>query len=98
MFTFTVDGKVIGCAITPSYIKLLANGYYGLCKAEEAEGVVVDGAPFGLAGKGINNLPIVEVDEINDYEFFMSIKESQKTINEYEAAFSEIEKALGVTS
>lgn len=81
MYVFKANGEVIGYSTTPNYIKFMDNGCYGLCKEEEAVGVAVEGTPYRLDGKEFNNLPVAEVEEIEDHEFFMSIKDMQAALN-----------------
>ena len=81
MYKFTVSNEVIGYATTPSYIKKLDNGCYGFCSEADAEGVAVNGVPYRLDGKELNGLPIVEVKEIGDSEFFIYVMEANDALN-----------------
>lgn len=62
----TVEGVFIGTQVTAVYIRLLDNGYYGLCTEKEAQGVVINGKPFHLEGRepleGLKTVTMTEVD------------------------------------
>ena len=70
MYQFTVNSEVVGYSVTPNYIKKFDNGCYGFCSEDEATGVAVGGTPYSLNGKELDDLPVAEVKEIADYEFF----------------------------
>lgn len=92
MYQFTVSNEVVGYAVTPTYIKKLDNGCYGLCSQAEAEGVAVRSTPYRLEGKELDNLPVVNVEEVDDGTFF----ESVLTTNQANATYVESLNTLGV--
>ena len=78
MYQFIENSKVIGYAAEPAYIKKLDNGSYGLCNAFEAEGVVIGGKPYAL--RQLDDLPVAEVKEISDSEFFNFVMQSNAAL------------------
>lgn len=45
------DGTYVGTEFEPTYIRLLGNGYYGICSEAEAQGVAIRNKPFNLEGR-----------------------------------------------
>ena len=80
MYQFTANKEVIGYSVTPNYIKKLDNGRYGFCSEIEAEGVAVNGVPYRLDGKELDNLTVAEVKEIADNEFFNYVMQSNAAL------------------
>ena len=52
MYRIMKNGKMIGLSDEPAYIRKQANGSYGFCRKEDAQGVAVDSMPYHLEGKG----------------------------------------------
>ena len=50
MFRLMQNGVVVALGDDPRYIRKQANGSYGFCSREEAQGVVVDSIPYHLEG------------------------------------------------
>ena len=80
MYRFYIDNRVIGYAVMPNYIKKMSNGCYGLCSKDEAQGVSVSGTPYAL--KDFDNLPVVEISEISDSEFFSNMMIYEEALTE----------------
>ena len=69
------DGSHIGTQLEIVYIRLLDNGYYGLCSEEEAQGVVVNGNPYHLEGrKELPNLETVSFTKITDNAYVKDLE------------------------
>lgn len=50
MFRLMSNGVMVALGSEPRYIRKQANGVYGICSREEAQGVAVDGVPYHLDG------------------------------------------------
>ena len=50
MFRIMQNGVIVALGDEPRYIRKQANGSYGFCNCEEAQGVAVDGVPYHLEG------------------------------------------------
>lgn len=81
MYQFTVNHEVVGYSVTPNYIKKMDNGCYGFCTETEATGVAINGAPYALIGKELDDLPVADVKEVADYEFFGYVMQSNAALN-----------------
>lgn len=81
MYQFTANGEVIGYAAEPNYIKKLDNGCYGLCNEEEATGVSVNGTPYRLDGKELDELSIAEIAEIPDGNFSNEVLDMKEALS-----------------
>lgn len=81
MYQFIANDEVIGYSVTPNYVKKLDNGRYGFCSEDEATGVAVNGVPYRLDGKELDDLPVAEVKEIPDSEFFGYVMQSTAALN-----------------
>lgn len=66
MFRIIKDGASVAMTERPTYIKLLDNGCYGLCKEPEATGIAHNGTVFHLLGRpelpGAENVMLEETD------------------------------------
>ena len=77
----TVEGVFIGTQVTAVYIRLLDNGYYGLCDEKEAQGVVINGEPFHLEGREeLAGLETVTVTEINGNYYMKKLEDENKIL------------------
>ena len=77
----TVEGVFVGTQVTAVYIRLLDNGYYGLCDEKEAQGVVINGQPFHLEGREeLEGLETVTVTEINGNFYMHKLEEENKIL------------------
>ena len=81
MYRFTANGEVVGYAARQNYIKKLDNGCYGLCNEEEATGVSVNGTPYRLDGKELDELPIAEISEIPDSNLSNEVLDMKEALN-----------------
>lgn len=82
LYKFTkLDGTYVGTMIEPIYIKLLGNGYYGICSEKEAEGVAVDNKPYHLEGReGLSDLETVSFKVITEQEYKEQIRKEQQEL------------------
>lgn len=66
MYTIFKNSAPLGYTDSPVFIRLQSNGCYGLCKPQEAQGVVFNGTPYHLLGKpdipGLETVMVVETD------------------------------------
>ena len=66
MYEIRKDGGVIALTEKPNYIRRHADGFYILCKEEDAQGVAVDGTPYHLFGRaymdGLETVVLAETD------------------------------------
>lgn len=77
----TVKGVFVGTQVTAVYIRLLENGYYGLCDKKEAQGVVINGKPFHLEGREeLEGLESVTFTEVNGNFYIHELEEENKIL------------------
>lgn len=71
MVKFTQNGIVIALAEVPNWVRVMENGAYGLCRYEDAEGVVIDGKVYSLPGYEISEHGeiTIEMAETGAYVF-----------------------------
>lgn len=76
-----LDGTYIGTVIEPIYIKLLGNGYYGICSEKEAEGVAINNKPYHLEGReGLEDLETVYFERITEWEYQELVRKEQQEL------------------
>lgn len=79
----TVEGVFVGTQVTAVYIRLLDNGYYGLCNEREAQGVVINGKPFHLEGREpLEGLETVTFTEVNGNYYMKKLEDENKFLQE----------------
>lgn len=66
MYQITVDGKVIGLTETLVFNRLQDNGCYTECPREQAQGFVLGGKVYSMAGReGFKGVPFAAVSEFD---------------------------------
>ena len=87
----TVEGVFVGTQVTAVYIRLLENGYYGLCDEKEAQGVVINGEPFHLEGREeLAGLETVTFTEINGNFYMKKLEDENKILQAKEEEQQEL--------
>lgn len=72
MFRIFKDGEALATVNTPSWVKKQENGCFSLCDMETAQGVVVDGTVYHVAGKPeIDGAETVVLGEISETAYQM---------------------------
>lgn len=75
------DGTYVGTEFEPTYIRLLGNGYYGICSEAEAQGVAIRNKPFNLEGREpMEGLETVRFEMIWQEEYERIIAEEQQKL------------------
>ena len=93
MYQIIKDGAVLAMVEAPTYIRLLDNGCYGLCGAEEAEGVAHSGTPYRLAHRPeLKDLEPVVLAEVDGGGM---LKSAQDAADELVVAALETDAAMG---
>lgn len=86
-----LDGTYVGTVIEPTYIKLLGNGYYGICSEKEAEGVAIYNIPYHLEGReGLSDLETVSFRMITEAEYEAQITAEHQELLDIITGESEI--------
>ncbi len=75
MYRLMQNGVMVALGSDPRYIRMQANGSYGFCPREEAQGVAVDSTPYHLEGmdalEGAETVTIEAVEAksvVGDYQ------------------------------
>ena len=75
------NGTYVGTEFEPTYIRLLGNGYYGICSETEAQGVAIRNKPFNLEGREpMEGLETVRCEMIWQEEYEKIIAEEQQKL------------------
>ena len=86
MYKITKDNEVLATVNTPTWVRVQANGCYGLCNADSAQGVVVDGTVYHVSGKpdmgGVETVILIEISETAYQLEQLAAKAEQASMND----------------
>lgn len=51
MYNIVKDGAVLALTERPNYVRRQENGYFAICEAQDAQGIVHNGTVYHLAGR-----------------------------------------------
>lgn len=90
MYQITKDGVLLGVYHSPQWVKVQENGFLGLCRREEAQGVVVGGAVYRLEDQEIPGAETAAAEEISEEE----VQKRQQEVLDGKAEKKEVQDLL----
>lgn len=88
MYRITKDGAILATLTNVTYIRKQDNGSYGLCEEADAQGLVLNGTVYHVAG--LPELPDVETVSVSEISEFAYREEQAERELQTEIALAEL--------